>query len=162
MWGWKPVEMRAGSSDCWGTKLRVVDRGRHRDRQEARTQAEDRSPGCDWRGYRRTVNLRNGRQLKAKHLAQIEKHSYSEVGYLIRHQDPDHNLATNPEIAPLMVVINQIKDSRNTTAPKGWCLRAPSIKSGRCGLGSRHQIAPRNHWPVFAALAVAVGSAIAS
>src|SRR4029077_14825249 len=28
------------------TELRVVDRGRHRDRQEARTQAEDGSPGC--------------------------------------------------------------------------------------------------------------------
>ena len=43
------VGMEASGHARWferllgGTELRVVDRGRHRDRQEARTQAEDRS-----------------------------------------------------------------------------------------------------------------------
>src|SRR5437762_8823127 len=45
-WGWDQWTCALVRATAGGTELRVVDRGRHRDRQEAGTQAEDRPPGC--------------------------------------------------------------------------------------------------------------------
>ena len=45
-WRWKPVDMRAGSSDCWRNLTSSSGSGDATEIARKREQAEDRSPGC--------------------------------------------------------------------------------------------------------------------